>query len=706
MIAVQPKSRQILGVNQQAYQALKSALSLNLRRQLLVAVCDSVILQERLATQLEDDIALNGSASFSPANFDSSLANSQIGSAAVLDRLIFEPEDAHLPRQVVRRIQQIEQSNRRLSQLQVLGIEQMTRQSAIAQNYFLRSLEKIDTLLPRLNTSLLVWVSWPWLRTIQESAPAFWQWRNGVYEFVSDPTPTPARTLASVSDSLNAAADARTDTWPIVDLHTADPQIADEQIADEQVAVNSRRMNLDTDLDADTAQWPVRLHGEIDEELGEWEESETESLRADSDLITDQSAPIDWQQDANNHFSVGYQRRRSIEAGDRTLTTIESAISAYEAGLQCVEAHGLEAGGLEVDSLEVDSLEAKGIKIRDANGADLGLSSCLNDLGTLYWLKAQQLDDPQQTTDCMVQSIQIYSRALEQQDATMSCQIYSNIGAVYSLLATYGDSAFCLQQAAAVYNQAIMLSSSTETPLEHATLCNSLGSVYWKLSHHDQTDQHLRLAIGAYQEALSGYDLADHALDYAAVQNNLGIARWSLAKHEASIDKYEQAIGAYQEALVYRTAEIDPAACAATYNNLALVYWDLAKENAVELTQKLVYQQAAIAAFNATLKTAEDCDILSDMDTAAIYHCLGDVHMQMLEFTDTETKRADALQKSLHSYIQSIAGLTEDSPLFQPRLAAILANLQFHYEHKGLPGQQAALNQLPPWLIPYVVSGL
>ena len=65
----------------------------------------------------------------------------------------------------------------------------MIHQPAIAQNYFLRSLEKIEALLPRLDTSLLVWLPWPWLRTIQQSSPTFWNWRNGVFEFVSDPTP-------------------------------------------------------------------------------------------------------------------------------------------------------------------------------------------------------------------------------------------------------------------------------------------------------------------------------------------------------------------------------------------------------------------------------------------------------------------------------------------------------------------------------------
>ena len=57
MIAIQPQSRQLLGINQQAYQALKSSISLNLRRQLLIAVCDDVRMQSLLATQLEKDLA-------------------------------------------------------------------------------------------------------------------------------------------------------------------------------------------------------------------------------------------------------------------------------------------------------------------------------------------------------------------------------------------------------------------------------------------------------------------------------------------------------------------------------------------------------------------------------------------------------------------------------------------------------------------------
>ncbi|MEL7495783.1 MAG: hypothetical protein AAGJ95_17725, partial [Cyanobacteria bacterium J06554_11] len=192
MIAIQPKSRQILGVNQQAYQALKASLSLSLRRQLLIAVCDSVTLQEQLATQLETDLARS---KWTAISFDS---GSQGHDAIALERLQFDPEDGHLPRQVAHWVRQSTlagglaggPTGGQMPQLQMLGVERMTHQPALSQSQFLRSLEKIEALLPRLNTSLLIWLSWPWLRTIQSSSPTFWKWRSGVFEFVSDPTPT------------------------------------------------------------------------------------------------------------------------------------------------------------------------------------------------------------------------------------------------------------------------------------------------------------------------------------------------------------------------------------------------------------------------------------------------------------------------------------------------------------------------------------
>ncbi len=797
MIAVQPKSRQILGINQQAYQSLRSALSLHLRRQLFIAVCDSVVLQEQLATQLEDDIVFNSRGAFDHFNLDDFDLDARMnatgtGASAVLDRLVFESEDAHLPRQVVRWMLQSGHERGPMSQLQVLGLGQMTRQPAIVQNHFLRSLEKIDALLPRLNTSLLVWVSWPWLRTIQQSAPKFWQWRNGLYEFIGDPTPTPinlnylllepdaaidpqtvadnlAATLKDEVARLSVRLHGETDDWE--DLEADDSVDLEPALTASSITLTGQEAipevsESDSEPDSDDATETEDTHSQVnaaavasileksflekpvlEEAPSEEPPSEEpvlegsvleepfleesfleesflkesflkesfleesfleESLLEESlleepvleesvleDSVLEEPASVElvssaeslpstnepklanWEKAANDYFAIGYQRRSLIEAGDRTLDAIEPAIAAYEAGLRCIE------------------------------GAYPGLGSCLNDLGTLYWLRAQHLDDPQQITDCMIHSVKLYSEALEkldpQQNPVMVCQLYSNMGAVYSLLAAYIEPAPCFQQAVIVYNRAVMISAKTAPSQEQSMLCNSLGSVYWKLSHYEQTNQNLRLAIGAYQQALPGYDPEAQPLDYAAVQNNIGITCWSLAKHESSVEAYEKAIAAYKEALIYRTPKNDPAACAITYNNLALAYWDLSKDNAVEQSRKAIYQQSAVTAFEFALETAEGVEALSNMDSAAIYHCLGDVYMQMVDITASTEKIAEMLQKSLHSYIRSVDDLTDESPSFQSRLAAIVANLQFQYEYVGLSSQQTGLNQIPPWLIPYVM---
>ncbi len=930
MIAIQPKTRQILGVNQQAYQSLKASMSLNLRRQLLIAVCDNVLLQNQLATQLENDLAQE--TWFAP-QFN---AGPTKGRSLSLERVVFDPEDAHLPRQVAHWVRQMTLSagnlpEGNLPQVQVLGIEQMTRQPAIIQNHFLRSLEQVEALLPRLNTSLLVWVPWPWLRTIQSSSPTFWKWRNAVFEFVSDPTPTslmPSEMSPSESRSLqderqaerfaeeastlknarrnapsggvglsnssgdvpsaaqrdranplgatpisNGAANSpansnyaqvpvpevvalygETDdselgdddqpvletiaTWDAVDVsavslppesappesvspESAPPEStpssanganastsngstnngldsgpnglrsrhsqnsslgtpasgsqpqkhqpdlaydADSQKLAEQRAAESewaevlnqaeeRRVQAQREAQRETAQYladqaadqPLadavswddydaadlahleRLREE--EEFQAYQQAEDDRTAEETRLSAAMNRTADYRNDvspgletqespppalpddesylrdipvpeaiaqapaaqasaehsaADDYFEVGHSYRRRIEAGERGLDLIEPAIAAYEGGLRCL------------------------------SGPHPDWGSGLNDLGTLYWLKAQQLSDPQQVVDCMRHSVELYSEALTKIDSAqavnMACQLYSNLGAVYSMLATQLDPVHHFTQAAEAYLQALPLCSLSDDPEEFATLQNSLGSVYWKLSHYEQDAElvqlHLRQAITAYEQALLGYSPSQRPLDYAAVQNNLGITYWSLAKHEVPVSALKNAIAAYRDALNYRTPDSEPAACAITYNNLALAYWDLSKDEGIDKDHKIRYQRNAVTAFEAALQTAGTVNSLSPTDRAAIYHCLGDVHAQMVESGLSHSEVAESLQKSLYSYIQAIEGMPEESPVFQARLSAIIANLKAHQEHLGLANQQAALNRVPSYLISRVMQVL
>ena len=308
-----------------------------------------------------------------------------------------------------------------------------------------------------------------------------------------------------------------------------------------------------------------------------------------------------------------------------------------------------------------------------------------------------------------MRSIGLYKEALESlqpgQDALVS-QLYSNMGAVYSMLATYQDSADYLNQAADAYRQAVPTCSLETDPVEYATLHNSLGSVYWKLSHYEQAHNNLRKAIAAYRDALSGYHPDAQPLDYAATQNNLGITYWSLARHDDPAVCLKQAISAYSDALNYRTPDEDPAACAITYNNLALSYWDLSKTEDIEPSKALQAQKNAVTAFEAALNVNRNSGALNNMDSTAIYHCLGDVHGQMAETASEPDEISTSLSKSLYSYIQSLQGIDETSPAFSSRIGAIVANLRSHYTHLGLEGQQAALNKVPGDLISQVLAAL
>ncbi|MFK8182209.1 MAG: hypothetical protein AB8B99_02460 [Phormidesmis sp.] len=1103
MTATQPpsaprqlQSRQLLGVNQQTYQSLKASISLDLRRQLLIAVCDSVEMQAQIASQLEQDI--QGHSQTSPAGLspheDTAHPNQSI------DRLIFDADDGNLPQQIANWMRHTLFTVGSLPKLQVLGIEQMTRQPAITQNYFLRSLDKIEALLPRLNTSLLVWVPWPWLRTIQQSSPTFWNWRNGVFEFVSDPTPTPASrealdidlsmfepernphnpqlntsTLTDINTNgtLNSANNgagqnganyaanghskgqviktaasngyahgiidapvqdtetngskpftgaASTETAPAETVSPINQAVAGQavtgqtetnqtetnQTASDQSEPNPSEpdksdsdkslplefwdddfptFNSDIESEAEkldnqeqllaaddsnpsngnavidgtatTAEAPTSQAGfdleqalqgiTANEPAQETEEATLTTINAliggladapspkdiaapskkaptSEPLITEtvsaettapatdktaastaqeqSSAPKRARQQKRGHqrkvmalgglssiVSQGVNVPSSVEDVERnpssnqntqdegtqnentqneqasllkednpatlldalssqktdlrpvrndskkipvsteipilikkttvtqssqvveaeraathaastvqvaektqleiaenaqqapqahpevnrepiTSQTVEQLSLSAEEPLNIAEAIDIETIGVAPDVLEAEraiaeaeataktnqaqannaaQFFAEGLAYRNRiEGGERGLTviepaiaayekglACLrdphpdqitglNDLGTLYWLKAQQQSEKEQAIICMEKSIQLYQQALQKKEAHLLAesrnpsqnkasdfvqtgiteQLHSNMGAVFTMLATCKDPVNYLTQAANSYQQALGIVSLETNPSEYATLQNSLGSVFWKLSHYESVETHLHQAIVAYQEALPGYKAEEQPLDYAAVQNNLGITYWSLAKHEQPERLLKQAITAYRDALNYRTSDIDPAACAISYNNLALAYWDLSKQTHRDLAQKSRYQKNAVTAFEAALNINNLSGALSPMDSAAIYHCLGDVHAQMTESAPSTVEISESLQKSLYSYVKSLENLSTDSPAYPPRFGAIVANLRLHYEKLGLEGQQAALNRVPAALLPQVMMAL
>lgn len=633
MVATQLRSRQVLGLNQRQYQGLKTALQLNLRRQLLIAVCDSETLQQQLVARLQTDLAVSDN------------ALDDFGSVS-LDQLTFDP---HQPDLMLQLVQWLKQSPSPTPHLQVVGLDAMTHQSMRSQNHFLRSLESIQSLLPHLDSSLVLWLSWPWYRTLQQSAPEFWAWRSGVFTFVGEPVPIAADTAtASEADDGLYGDDVQTaqsaDIWQILseDLAQLDqaPTAAPPPVAKALT------------VDVTTLDNPLETIAQL-ETQGAKPEEITQAYRA-----------------LGNHY------RDRIEAGEITPHLLATAIETFELYLRW----------LPTD----DDQRAAG----------------LNDLGTLYWLQAQHQNDRSDLIKGMNHSAELYQEGLKCNDidADTVSRLHGNLGAVYSALANYDDSVTHLQSAVTAYRQALPFCSLETNPEEYGTLQNSLGSVYWKLAYYEQPQTYLHRAIAAYNEALRCHHPKTTPSEYAAVQNNLGIAYWSLSRYERPIFLLKHAIKAYRDALTYRTPTTDASACASTYNNLGTAFWELANHPDAPADPQGRSKQNAVIAYEAALKASELAP--SNLDLVSIRHCLGGIYDKLARTADDKDSVVGNLARALAHYIAALKQTPKTSATHESIFKALVRNVSEHYELLGLEGQQSALNQVPAELLPDVMLKL
>ncbi|MFG6099524.1 tetratricopeptide repeat protein [Leptothoe sp. ISB3NOV94-8A] len=639
MVATQLKSRKVLGLNQRQYEGLKTALQLNLRRQLLIAVCDSNTLKTQLVSRLQADLTAA----------DNTLDDF---GTVTLAKLAFDPSQPDLMLQLVH---WLKQAPKPTPHLQIVGLEAMTHQPMRSQNHFLRSLENIQSLLPHLESSLVLWLSWPWYRTLQQSAPEFWQWRSGVFTFVGEPVssaPEIANTGHQVTDALYGGVSTaqNADIWQILseDLAQRDQQPAAANVAATDVEPEQSPSVI---VDVTTLEHPLETLAQL-EEQGATPEEITQA-----------------------YHTLGNHYRDRIEAGEMTPNLLATAIETFELYLNWLPTE--------------DTQRAAG----------------LNDLGTLHWLNAQLQGERSALVEGMNRSVKLYREGLSANgDAETTSRLYGNLGAVYSALANYDDSITHLKDAVTAYRQALPFCSADSNPEEYGTLQNSLGSVYWKLAYYEQPKPQLHRAIAAYNEALRCHHPETSPLEYAAVQNNLGIAYWSLSRHERPIFLLKHAIAAYRDALNYRTPSTDPTACASTYNNLGTAFWELANHPEAPADPEGRYKQNAVIAYEAALKASELAP--NNLDLASIRHCLGSIYDRMARATDNRALIVGNLDRALVHYVTALKQITKTASSYEPIFKALVRNVSAHYELLGLDGQQNALNKVPAEILPQVMLKL
>ncbi|MEB3181790.1 MAG: tetratricopeptide repeat protein [Nostocaceae cyanobacterium] len=682
--------------NRRIYQRLRIAVSLGLRRQIFIAVCDDLKLRNLVASRLQSTLAASRRHHY-PANNTSAyprlvslrLNFSDPNPIAQIHKwLTLNPP----PMQNASGDTQVRRAP--LPVFQIVGVEELTKQPAAVQRLFLNYLRYIERYLPTLDTTLVLWVPRPWLHAIQQSAPQFWRCRTGVFSFVGEPRPT-----------LPVQSDAQTE----VDLFfhpTTPPAVAPKvavQKETEQEVVNSTQIPT-TPTRESVANLPeipelkyvsqkltalvlATINTEDLPEVKLPEDGNRSGLQPWELLLSLEELHAQNKSEselADAYHQLGNLYRDRVEQGESTPEHLMVAILAYEEAISYFEDYSPQ------------------------------LPDILNDLGTLYWLLYRRSPHSEGSLPFLQQAIQVYQLDLNLIQAENNPQTYArvqnNLGAAYGDLALVSDPAQNWDNAVKAYNEALRYRSASVDPVRYASSQNNLGTAYWHLAQHNQPVLHLKQAIAAYTEALVYYNPQEQPLNYGMIHNNIGTAYWNLAQHEQSESHLQFAVDAYREALKYRTPAVVPAACAATQNNLGTAIWHLANQPQTTKEAKSEYLLLSIEAYEEALALAHSLgNSAMNFNVFATHNNLGIAHYQLVTdkyFSGDKSTLTKHLEASLQNHLQALQGYEQGAEGYETTVAYIAKTVRTFHDQLGLQGQNLALSKIPGTLLPELLPKL
>jgi tetratricopeptide (TPR) repeat protein len=641
-------AQKISGVNQKTYARLKMSLRLNLRRQIFLAVCDDLELRNHLLANLQAELAPR----FISLNLNLSDPNPM----------------AQVTQWLAQRGQEVEYKQPTPAiGFQVLGVEHLTRQPASVQRRFLTHLQAIEYYLPALECTVLLWLPRPWLRSVRQSAPTFWDWHTALFEFEGDPTPIRSLFNPSLTSS------------PKIEHRDSKTAIAPPAPQATPTRLNGRHIQPLIGKPTDQVIIPIELddnaflkHAVEEKLLWEVLTQDSDLVKPDVDSISILESPDDISSsqiseppqvpEAANRLELEaatpdqpdvIRCEQPIPVGVSQLQRLileaiaEDDSATHRTGWQQVQqieqlhqqgapqqalaasCYALARGYRE--SLEQGDLSGHTLAIAIAahqetlawleHHAALG-ADVANDLGNLYWMQSRSAVEADVQLSSLEQAIQSYHLALTKSDPQTTPHTYAmiqnNLGSAYGDLAQYREPAENLQKSVLAYETALRYRSYEEDPARYAATQNNLGTACWNLAQHQQPVPRLQQAITAYQSALQFYTPDQEPMAYAMIQNNLGTAYWNLAQYikpsrtqnrtdseESPEHLLQLAIAAYHNALTYRTLEAAPDAFAATQNNLGTAYWDCSNLPATSPEQRRKLVQQAISAYEAAIAAVD-----------------------------------------------------------------------------------------------------
>ena len=642
-------SQAVSSLNQQIYLRLRLALSLNLRRQILIAVCDDPILRSQFVTQLGTDLEIEPLQS--AAQFTS------------LDLNLENPD-------VLEQVRQHFQPGACIPNFQITSIDRLTRQPVHSQRTFLDSLSTIAQQLPNLEFNLVLWVTRPWCRAIQQSVPDFWQWHTGLFEFEGDPV---GQNQIQIQPTTNGSSSGSSNGQRKLKL---DSDLSDLVLASVTQTIDLDDQSAITEILA--ASHPATEPLQILQQVEDLHQS-----RSSAGTVAELYRHLgDWYRD----------RLDPVRPDSQALTIV---IRAYEQALKLID-------------------------MKSESVADL-----LNDIANLYWLKARSGNGAAVTN--LEKALKAYQFALDRTDPDLQPQTYAmiqnNLGSVYSDLSIHRAPEESLQSAIHAYSASIQYRCFETDPARYAATQNNLGTAYWNLAQYRSPMMNLQSAVLAYNEALRYYTPAQEPLHYAMLQNNLGTAYWNLSRCDQAVrelavaeDFLNLAIEAYRIALLYRTLEAAPLAYAATQNNLGTAYWHLANQEPTHDDDRPIHLLWAIDAYQEVLSAVQYLSAAStphapplSFDIFATHHHIGLAYYQTAIESRTQLD-VEARTKFLHHALKHqvcAAQGWQEHPNFQVSAVGQFGQIvKAIYDRQGIQGQTQALSQIPPVFLPQVMREL
>lgn len=645
MSALSIPSSNLSGVNEPVYLRLKQALLLNLRRQILIAVCDDFRLRQTIITRLLADFALvSQQTTTSPDKTPQWVS------------LTLNLDKPHPINQIKQWLDQ--NPSESVLGFQILGVEQLTRQTPATQWSFLRHLRTIENHLPSCEFSLLMWISSPWLGSIQQSAPEFWRWRTGVFEFVAEPTPTTKKVDSIPTTPKNLSFPQQLDQilQKIEQYHQTSASADQIAITYRQLGQLCRQQLQIDSASADLIQLAIQAY-----------ETGLEQLDDEASSIFKPAEIVDWLNDLGTFYWMLFHHKNRVKPRNaEAISDLEQSIICYQKALMKLDPQDPSAayGRLQKNlGAAYGDLAKIREPVENLQQSILAYQEAIRPL-KIEIFKQSKVDDKKNSHF--------------KQAALSYAAIQNNLGTAYWSLAQSSQPINHLRAAISAYTEALRYSNPEQSPLNYAMLQTNVGTAYWNLAQHDPSEKLLRSAIHAYQNALKSYNLETHPIACAATQNNLGIAYWHLARRQQNpkirAKFLERACASYDVAL--RLAQpfspsqlsFDPKA---THNNLGLAHYQLGTDRQLEIDS---------AQRETHLETALHHHLLAAQFLQPILKQEQTPHQKTAKVVKTEGQRSE--------------------------LGYLIRTLRALFHESGSLGQNRALSQIPSHLLPEILRAL